>query len=337
MNTGLSFDFIWALLLLPLPLLVVKLAPAHNTYLPALSAPFYADLASHLGLKVGSGATRIDPTPWQKMSISISWVLLVVAAAHPVILSEPQTRELEGRNLLVVTDISGSMSTMDFADTNGKKISRWQAAVGVLEEFSANRKGDRLGLIVFGENAYLQAPFTSDHEAWLSLLRELEIGQAGQGTHLGDAIGLGIKVFDAQPSDDQQRVMIVLTDGNDTDSLVPPLEAARVAEYKKVRVYIAVMGDPKTEGDNAIDMERIRNIADITGGQAYLAASRDELSQVYTQIAKLEPLLFDSFSYQSKTSLHYLLVLIVLIQHIAMMGIYRLKTWSTKDKSEVNP
>ncbi|GEM79030.1 VWA domain-containing protein [Vibrio superstes NBRC 103154] len=328
--SGLSFDSIWALLMLPLPLLVLRFAPAHNTYLPALRVPFYTELVRHLGLEVGSGAARIQPTRWQRVSISISWVLLVLAAAKPVMLDEPQTRELEGRNLLVVTDISGSMSTLDFTDAEGERISRWQAAIEVLEEFSMNRKGDRLGLVVFGEFAYLQAPFTSDHEVWLSLLKELEIGQAGQGTHLGDAIGLGIKVFDSeahsnQQKSDQQRVMIVLTDGNDTDSLVPPLEAAKVAKHKGVRIHIVAMGNPNTEGDDAMDMDIIRDMAQISGGRAFLAMSKQELNQVYAQISMLEPQLFDSFSYQPKTSLHYYLVLMVLMHHILMMSVYHIR------------
>lgn len=337
MNIGFSLLNLWALLLLPLPLLVLRFAPAHKTHLPALRVPFYTDIARHLGLEISSGAARIQPTRWQRASVFISWILLVIAAADPVILAAPQTRELEGRDLLVVTDISGSMSATDFTDANSNKISRWEAATHVLEEFSVNRKGDRLGLIVFAESAYLQAPFTSDHEVWLSLLHELEIGQAGQGTHLGDAIGLGIKIFGSQSSENQQQVMIVLTDGNDTDSLVPPLEAARVARHKGVRIHIVAMGNPNTQGDDAMDMDIIRDVANITGGQAFLAMSRDDLGEVYTQIAQLEPQLFDSFSYQPKTSLHYVLVLIVLIHHMIMMGIYHFKKLRNntllKDKS----
>lgn len=284
---------------------------------------FFDVLVNELGLKASKGAKRLSSRRWQRASVWITWVLLVVSMAKPVWLAEPQVRELYGRDLLVVADLSGSMSETDFVDPYGEKTSRLSAIKSVLKDFAKERKGDRLGLILFSDFAYLQAPFTADHSAWCELLEEAEVGMAGQSTHLGDAIGLGLKTFQQQPmlkeKTSKEKVMLVLTDGNDTGSLVPPIEAAKIAKHLGVRIYMVAMGDPNTEGESALDMTVLKRVADITGGQAFLAMSRAELTDVHQTIASLEPQQFESFHYQPKESLHVIPLIIIALNQLAMM------------------
>ncbi|MFA0440792.1 VWA domain-containing protein [Vibrio sp. 10N.222.51.C12] len=277
-------------------------------------------LIEALNLTAQSGAVELKPSRWQRVSLVLTWCLLLTAAAKPMWLSEPETRELTGRDLMVIVDLSGSMSEMDFNDATGQSLSRLAAAKQVLSTFSQQREGDRLGLILFGDAPYLQAPFTADHGAWLSLLQQAEVAMAGESTRLGDAIGLAIKTYmSGSKMSLTQRVIVMLTDGNDTDSLVPPVDAAKVAAAHNIRIHMVAMGSPNTAGEQALNMDVIKQVADLTGGQAFLAMSPDDLQQVYEQISILEPTLFESFTYQPKSSLHFLPVLIALLNYLLFM------------------
>lgn len=320
-----EFKNAWALLLLLLPVLVWHLAPAYRTKQTALRFSFFNVLTGVLGLKPESGASELNPSMWQKSALVFGWVMLVISMAQPVMLSEPQTREIKGRDLMVIVDLSGSMDEKDFTQKQDEApITRLDAAQRVLSEFSETRAGDRLGLIVFGDNAYLQTPFTADLEAWRELLTETRTAMAGQNTHLGDAIGLGIKHF-IDNGESEQKVMLVVTDGNDTDSLVPPIEAAKVAEQYGVRIHMIAIGDPVTTGEKQMDMETINEVAKITGGKAFLALSPSELRDVSNTISELEPSLYQSYTYQVETSLHYIPIFLLALNHLVIMWVYSLK------------
>ena len=152
---------------------------------------------------------------------------------------------------MVAVDLSGSMQATDFTQTDGSRINRLQAVKLVLNELAQQRQKDRLGLLVFGSAPYLQVPFTEDHATWRVLLEETEIGMAGQSTVFGDAIGLAIHLF--EDSTTENRVLIMLTDGNDTGSTVPPVEAAKVAQAYGIRIYTIAIGDPATVGEEKLD------------------------------------------------------------------------------------
>ncbi len=170
-------------------------------------------------------------------------------------------RESLGRDVMVVVDLSGSMAEQDFTSQTGEKITRLDAAKEVLSDFAKTRKGDRLGLILFGDAAFVQTPFTPDQKVWLELLNQTDVAMAGQSTHLGDAIGLAIKVFEQSEQsrtdveESKEKVAIVLTDGNDTGSFVEPIDAAKVAKAKDVRIHVIAMGDPQTVGENCARYE----------------------------------------------------------------------------------
>ncbi|SEG07026.1 vWA domain-containing protein [Vibrio hangzhouensis] len=319
------------LLLLPLPYLIYRCIPDYQTKSEALSVPFFGRLVSALNLRATHGAVSLTPSRWQRISLLVTWLMLVFAAANPMWLAAPQTHQLSGRDLMLVVDLSGSMSETDFIDRSGESQSRLAAAKSVLTRFSEQRDGDRLGLILFGDAAYLQSPFTADHQAWLTLLKQVEVGMAGESTHLGDAVGLAIKTYqDNTRQSSTDKVVIVLTDGNDTNSLVPPIDAAKVAKAYGIRLYMVAMGSPNTSGDQAIDFETMVQMAKLTGGKAFLAMSPDDLNQIYQTISELEPKLYQSFTYQPKTSLHYLPVLMALLNHLLFMFYRFLKSeyWS---------
>ncbi len=234
---------------------------------------------------------------------------------------------------MVVVDLSGSMAEPDFTSRTGEKISRLDAAKEVLTEFVQSRKGDRLGLVLFGDAAFVQTPFTADQKVWLELLNQTDVAMAGQSTHLGDAIGLAIKVFEQsdksrgalEQEQNREKVAIVLTDGNDTGSFVEPIDAAKVAKAKGVRVHVIAMGDPETIGETALDMDTIHRIAKESGGEAFEALNRDELSAAYDEIGKLEPQLYESTTYRPKQSLHHYLMALVVIMHLLAFSVATLK------------
>ncbi|WP_117235062.1 VWA domain-containing protein [Vibrio maerlii] len=316
-----SFEVLEALWLLPLPLFVYKLAPSYLSRQQAIKVPFFNVLVNELGIKPQPGAQTARVIRPQKAIIAFGWLMLVLAAAKPVWMLDPQTYERSGRDLMLVVDLSGSMVTQDFTDEFGQPQTRLDSAKQVLKSFSQRREGDRLGLILFGDSAFLQSPFTLDHAAWLELLHQTEVAMAGESTSLGDAIGLGIKTFleESGDSSNQEKVMIVLTDGNDTDSLVPPIDAAKVAAAKGIRVHMVAMGSLASSGDEAIDMDVINQAAALTGGEAFLAMSAESLNDIYVVLDELEPKLFESFTYQQSVSLHYIPVIAIFLLHLCFV------------------
>ncbi|HDZ3713074.1 TPA: VWA domain-containing protein [Vibrio vulnificus] len=327
----LEFDSPLWFLALPLPLVVYYFVPAYRTKQTAIKVPFFHQLVEAMGETPSEGASQLTPSGWQRATLALSWLLVVSALAKPTILGAPQIRESLGRDVMVVVDLSGSMAEQDFTSASGAKISRLDATKEVLAEFAKTRQGDRLGLILFGDAAFVQTPFTADQKVWLALLNQTDVAMAGQSTHLGDAIGLAIKVFEqsepsqAASSKPRQKVAIVLTDGNDTGSFVEPIDAAKVAKAKGVRIHVIAMGDPSTVGESALDLQTIERIASESGGKAFQALNRDELARAYDDIGKLEPQLYQSITYRPKQSLHHGLMGIVVGLYLVAFSVVTLK------------
>jgi Ca-activated chloride channel family protein len=321
-----EFAYPWAFILLLFPILVHRFAPPYKESKDSVQVPFFRTLVEITGQTPQRGAVILQRLIFQKVVLVVAWTLIVTAIARPELVGKPIERTKSARDLLVAVDLSGSMATDDFVTTDGKSMMRLDAVKAVLKEFVARREHDRLGLIVFGDAPYLQSPFTEDHETWLTLLEETEIGMAGQSTKFGDAIGLAIKIF--KKSDKEDRVLIVLTDGNDTASKVPPVDAAKVAASYDIKVYAIAIGDPETVGEEALDVETLKRVAEITGGGFFQALDRKELEGVYKAILKLEPEEYESLTFQPRTSLHhYLLGIVVLIYTIfwALMTLFALR------------
>lgn len=300
----------WALLLVFLPLLM-RAVPAYRESRDSVKVPFFDKLVELSEERPQSGARILQRDRAQRVLVVLTWALLVLAAAKPQWVGPPVEQQKSGRDLMIAVDLSGSMETRDFALPGGGQVDRLTAVKQVLDELAAQRASDRLGLIVFGAAPYLQAPFTDDHGVWSQLLDETEIGMAGPSTVFGDAIGLAIKLF--RENDSNNRVLIMLTDGNDTGSTVPPVDAARVAAADDIRIYTIAIGDPRTVGEDALDMETIERVSEVTGGRTFTALDREQLRQAYIAIGELEPELYESISFRPRQSMHWLPIGIVIV------------------------
>jgi Ca-activated chloride channel family protein len=233
----------------------------------------------------------------------LAWLLAVLALAQPRWVEPPLRKTETARDLLLAVDLSQSMEARDFTAPDGRRIDRLEAVKLVLDEFIARREGDRLGLVVFGDAAYLQAPFTRDLEACRLLLDETRIGMAGPHTVIGDAIGIGIRLFEA--SDARDKVVILLTDGNDSGSKVPPEKAAQLAAERGLTVHTIAIGDPAAGGEDRVDVEALRRIASRTGGRAYLAQDRERLAGVYAELDALESRELETASFRPRRPLFH--------------------------------
>ncbi|WP_421326314.1 vWA domain-containing protein [Aeromonas veronii] len=339
LDAGLEFAHPQCFWLLPLPLLVFRLIPAYRTRQSAIKVPFFDLLIDLLDEPPREGATQLTASRWQRIALITVWLLAVLALAKPTIYGPPQVRERFGRDVMIVLDLSGSMAETDFSPDPGKSLSRLDAAKEVLKQFAATRAGDRLGLILFGDAAFLQAPFTADLDTWQTLLQETDVAMAGQSTHLGDAIGLAIKVFNNsdrhgqldQNSAKREKVAIILTDGNDTGSFVSPRDAARVAAVNGVRLHTIAMGDPATVGEQALDLDTLQQLATLTGGQLFQALDEAQLTRAYQVIGELEPQRYESTRFQTRESLHHYLIAVSVVLYLTLFSLltlrrYRLRT-----------
>ena len=321
----LEFAYLWAFALLPLPLLVRWLVPPHRESQDSLQVPYFQRLVMLSGETPRPGASVLGRRWIQSIAAVIGWILLVVAAARPEWIGPPVTVEKSARDLMLALDLSGSMGATDFRAPDGQLENRLEAAKGVLEDFALERDGDRLGLIVFGNAAYLQAPFTDDRDTWLTLLRESEVAMAGQSTALGDAIGLAIALFKQSATDN--RVLIVLTDGNDTGSRVPPKDAAAIAAEFDVTIYTVAVGDPSTVGEEALDLDTLEHIAETTGGDTFQALDREALERAYARISELEPAQYDSLSYRPRETLFHLPLIGFALLYLVALPLFALLGW----------
>ena len=319
-----EFAHPWLFLLLPVPLLVHWFVPAYQESQPSIRVPFFQRLVEITGQKPRKGAVILQRVLFQKIWVPITWVLLVVALAQPQLLGDPIEQTRSARDLMVAVDLSGSMEVADFSNQEGVQISRLDAVKLVLAEFADKRQHDRLSLIVFGDSPYLQVPFTEDHAAWITLLNETEIAMAGQSTMFGDAIGFAIKLF--ENSETENRVLIVLTDGNDTGSKMPPVEAAKIAAHKQVTIYTIAIGDPETIGESALDLDVLESIAEVTDGGFYHALDRGQLENAYRDIAQLEPEEYETLSYRPRRTLHHYPLGVIIIGYLVFFMMMTLQS-----------
>ncbi|WJF89927.1 VWA domain-containing protein [Paraburkholderia bonniea] len=283
-----KFEFPWLFVLLPLPLFVWWLIPAYRTTAAAIRMPFFREMAEAAGEQPAPGGVRLRRNWLQRLLLPLLWSLLVLAAAKPVYVEAPIIEEAPARDLMLAIDLSGSMATRDFVNQAGERMDRLSAVKQVVADFITKRTRDRIGLVVFGDAAYPQAPLTLDHDSVQILLNQMQIGMAGPRTALGDAIGLTVKLM--ADSTAEEKVLILLTDGNDTSSAIPPERAAEIAKSHKLVVHTIGIGDPNTSGEDKVDLAALAQIASITGGRAFRAlGQQQELAAVYATLDALTP------------------------------------------------
>lgn len=294
----------WILLLLPLPLLIWWLVPPHRAARRGLVVPFLPRLAALAGHDPTRGATVGRGGFLRWLTVIFCWICVVVALARPQWIEPPISKEIPVRDLLLAVDLSGSMETQDFKNAQGKTVDRLTAVKAVLDDFLAKRQGDRVGLIFFGSAAFVQAPFTEDLDVCRQLLDEAQVRMAGPQTAFGDALGLAINVFDRSTVKD--RVLIALTDGNDTTSQVPPDKAAQIASDKGIVIHTVAVGDPRAVGEDALDEASLKRVASSTGGLYSHAADGKELQAIYDQLDQIETRQVNTVSHRPKRDLYWL-------------------------------
>ena len=304
----LDFAWPWFFLALPLPWLISRfMPPAPEAAGLALRVPFLHELEL---LTPGHSAAIVRHRfPW---IAGVVWLLLLIAAARPEWQGDAIEQAVSGRDLMLAVDLSGSMEISDFV-LRGKKVDRLTATKAVAGEFIDRRVGDRVGLILFGEKAYLQAPLTFDRKTVRTLLDEAVIGLAGDKTAIGDAIGLGVKRLKDNPKD--QRVLILLSDGANTAGAVTPLQAADLAARTGLKIYTIgigademlvrdLFGSRKVNPSQDLDEPTMRGIAEKTGGQYFRARDIKEFQDIYRLLDQLEPVERDKRYYRPHTELY---------------------------------
>ena len=296
----LTFAHLWIIFLLPIPWLLRWILPARELTEVAVRVPFGNRLRKAIADRAVSEVAR--KTGRHIIPVLI-WLLLLVSLARPQWLEEPVSKELPTRDLLLLVDLSGSMRQEDFTNTEGKTMDRLTAVKEVLGDFLKRREGDRIGLVVFGDAPFLQAPFSTDLNLSAQLLDETAIGMAGGRTAFGDAIGLGITLF--EQSEAPEKTIIALTDGNDTKSQVPPIEAARIAKEKGIRIHTVAIGDPTTVGEEKLDEVTLREVAETTTGSYFFAADHEQLAGIYTELDRIETRKLNTISHRPHRDLFY--------------------------------
>ena len=293
-------QLLWLILLPPILRLVL---PPYREPRQAIRTTWFARLSDLLGIEPGEGAVVAGTSLIRLLFQWLMWSLIVLALARPQFIEEPIEKIIPTRDLLLLVDLSGSMEAQDFTNRAGEKVDRLTAVKEVLDEFLTRREGDRVGLVVFGNAPFVQVPFTQDLDACRMLLEETAVRMAGPRTAFGDAIGLGITLF--EESEVEDRVMIALTDGNDTGSKVPPAEAAKIAADNEILIHVVGIGDPSSVGEQAFDEEALQAVADTTGGRYFFAQDRDELESIYAELDRIGTRDVEAETYRPRIDLFY--------------------------------
>lgn len=286
-----NFAWPYIFLLLPLPWFIIRFfPPSQQSENASLMIPEMSDFSSFRW----QGKKTLSKI--KQGFLSIIWLALLASAARPQWFGDMIEIPQSGRDLMLAVDLSGSMQIKDF-DLKGQHLDRLSALKIIVSDFIERRKGDRIGLIVFGSQAYLQAPLTYDIPTVKQLLSETAVGLAGSETAMGDAIGLAVKQLRSSPQ--ASRVLILVTDGNNNTGELTPEKAAEIAAHENLKIHTIAIGSKQknnhslfgnlaTLGWVDIDEKALQQIAEKTGGQYFRAYNSQELVKIYQHIDQIE-------------------------------------------------
>lgn len=319
-----------ALLLLPLPWLLQYKRPPQNTTQVAPLLPMY-DAVRDLGL--GSHTQSRHNSRWKSALLLIAWIALVLACTKPSYVGQQIDIPLSGRDLMLAIDISPSMQEVDM-ELNGRQATRLEVVKSVVSEFVEQRSGDRVGLILFGSQPYLQSPLSFDTITANQLLQEAYLGMAGQSTAIGDAIALGVKRLRKRP--EQSRVLVLLSDGANTAGEIPPEKSAQLAEQENIKIYTigigademykrSFFGSKRVNPSADLDETMLTFIANQSGGQYFRARNTEQLGQIYQHINELEPIEQETRSFRPTKNLFYWCLGVSLVLYILLLAFQGLK------------
>jgi Ca-activated chloride channel family protein len=285
-----NIEWPWLLLILPLPLLVYWLPAKKKATAVALKMPVMVDnITSPM---IGQQKNNVS-----LILLSIVWGLLVLAVCRPQWLGEPINIPTAGREMMIAVDLSGSMQVEDM-QLNGSTVNRLDMLKTLLGEFIERRSGDKLGLILFGDDAYMQTPMTFDRKTVKQMLDESVLGLVGKKTAIGDAMALAVKRFNEKKQ--SNRVLLLLTDGQNTAGKITPEQALELAVDKKITIYTigigadvmlqrSLFGTRKVNPSSELDEKSLLNIATQTKGQYFRARSSEDMNTIYQLLDQLEP------------------------------------------------
>lgn len=288
-----EFAWPWLALIWPIPLLLLALLPRQKQHLSTLRISRIP--------QVDATATHAKTSVVTWIYALVIWTLLVLTAMQPQWLGEPVSSRNEGREMILAVDLSGSMEIADM-ELSGQKVDRLTMVKEVLNDFIERRVGDRLGLILFADTAYVQAPMTYDRRTVQQLLDEAALRLIGERTAIGDAVALGVKRF--QEHELTNKIIVLLTDGQNTAGNVSPEQALQLAQYHQVKIYAigvgaeevivdGYFGQRRVNPSRDLDEEMLRNFAQTTGGEYFRARSTTELEQIYQLLDEYEPVAGD--------------------------------------------
>lgn len=321
-----EFVWPWLLLLLPLPLLLRWLLPKQHQQLASLRVPLAPELDS---------STRKGRfiTPSVLVSLII-WAALVTAIARPQWLGEPLPIRSDAREMMLAVDLSGSMEIADM-EIDGQRVNRLQMVKHVLADFIERREGDRLGLILFADTAYLQTPMTYDRDTVAQMLEESQLNLIGERTAIGDAVALAVKRF--QLREQTNRVLVLLTDGQNTAGYISPDQALELAKAYQVKIYTigvgaeevvveSFFGSRRVNPSRDLDESMLANMAEQTGGIYFRARDTGELATIYQELDRYEPVTGDEQQLRPREALFFW-PLALAVGLTLVLVIVRLQPW----------
>jgi len=300
-----EFSYLWVFALLPLPLLV--------RYFLAPKQPAFTEV--WIPLAEGLQTAKSDKThplfsaviPW------LIWLLLLAAVAKPVWLDEPIRVQQKSRDMILSLDLSGSMDEVDMP-LNGQTVNRLTLVKSIVKDFVGKRQGDRLGLILFADHAYLQTPLTFDLKTISTMVDETQIGLVGNRTAIGESIAMAIKRF--VENKNEQRVLILLTDGANTAGTIKPIAAAQQAAKNNIKIYTigigademvkrSFFGSQRVNPSADLDESTLTQIAKLTHGQYFRARNQADLEKIYDEINRLQPVNSDFLEFRPEKDLFF--------------------------------
>lgn len=284
-----EFGYTWAFFLLPVPFLLYWILPVFKQRKEALRFPPFDQAVTASGKKAKSKAWIAKRNIFQWLLLTFVWLCLLTALASPRLVGEPELKVKTARNFVIAADISFSMANTDWF-IDDQRVTRWEGVKQVMRSFIRQRQSDRIALVFFGTNAYLQAPLTTDHDVIEFMLEETDVGMAGQMTSIGKAIGYSLQIFEGDSL--EQKVLLLLTDGQDDGRGIFPTDAARMAHQDSVKIYTIGIGEP-TGNNSGLDENTLKSIASISDGQYFLAQDAMQLKQAYKTLNQLEPVEFE--------------------------------------------
>ncbi|MEH6453525.1 MAG: VWA domain-containing protein [Psychromonas sp.] len=323
-----EFVYLWIFLLTPLPLLVRYLLKAKQQQYTEIWIPLAAGLNQQ---NLSIAQSYLKPIiPW------LSWLLLLSALAKPIWFSDPIRLQQQSRDMIISLDLSGSMLEVDMP-LNGQKVDRLTLVKDLLQTFVSERQGDRLGLILFADHAYLQTPLTFDLKTIQQMVDESQIGLAGQKTAIGESIALAIKRF--VENKNEQRVLILMSDGSNNSGSIEPLQAAKQAIKNNITIYTvgigaeqmikrSIFGNQRINPSADLNEQALTEIAAITGGKYFRARNQQELQDIYQTINQLEPVDSDFLQFRPEKNLFYwplgaaLILLTIYSIYLKLRGAY---------------